>query len=388
MLADRLYAAYLNLRYALVNIRTFARAFFSKKPLFLVGCHSPIFAGNALHYLKNTYQFRDAAVVGVAPRRSYYLLLKFGLPWVPKKSWMARVLSRRAQAAFGTIRPSVDIGPETAGALQVSLWHGMPIKGICLQGRPKPCHFPEIEFTIATSPFMSEIQQKAFGLPPSRVICSGEPKTDGFVDADLPDVLKRLGGKYRNVVLYAPTYRDEEFQKPGDMNVNVALVDNLATSSELKAALSRNNACMIIALHPFVRNLYKKPLEAPFFMSAPLGVCTEHLMASASCLISDYSSVIIDWLLLSRPMILYCPDLEAYKTQRGFPYYDYEQIFDGFLAPATDSVAAAIDRALGGVNDGAAKLRELKHQFHSYPVGGASRRIYERILNKVRAEAQ
>lgn len=385
-LAERLYAAYLNFRYSLVSVRTFVRAFFSRKPLFLVGCHSPIFAGNALHYLKNTYQFPGAAVVGVAPRRSYYLLLKFGLPWVPRKSWMARVLSRRAQAAFGTIRPISDIGPEVAGALQVLLWHGMALKGIGLQGLSNATYFPEIEFTIATSPFTCGIQQRAFDLPPSRIICSGEPKTDGFVDADRPDVLKRLGGKYRKFLLYAPTYRDEEFQKPGEINTNVALVDRIVNSPEVSEALLKHNACMIIALHPFVRNLYKKPLEAPFFMSAPLGVCTEHLMASASCLISDYSSVIIDWLLLSRPMILYCPDLEAYKTQRGFPYFDFEQTFDGFLASDADSVAAAIDRALGGSNDGVAKIETLRHQFHAYPAGGASHRIYERILEKVRAQ--
>ena len=82
-----------------------------------MGCHSPIFAGNAFHFLKNTCRLPGAVVIGVAPRRSYYLLLKFGLPWVPRGSWMARVLSRRAQAVFGTIRPILDIGPEVAGAL-------------------------------------------------------------------------------------------------------------------------------------------------------------------------------------------------------------------------------------------------------------------------------
>ena len=382
-LADRLYAAYLNLRYALVNVRTFARAFFSKKPLFLVGCHSPIFAGNALHFLKNTYQFRDATVVGVAPRRSYYLLLKFGLPWVPRKSWMARVLSRRARAAFGTIRPISDIGPEVAGALQVLLWHGMALKGIGLQGKPASCYFPEIDFTIATSPFTSEIQQRAFDLPHSKVICSGEPKTDGFVDADRPDVLKRLGGKYRKFLLYAPTYRDEEFQKPGEINTNVALVDRIVNSPEVSEALLKHNACMIITLHPFVRNLYKKPLEAPFFMSAPLGICTEHLMAAATCLISDYSSVIIDWLLLSRPMILYCPDLEAYKEQRGFPYFDYEETFGGWLAADAGAVAQAIDGALDESRNDAANLEQLRQRFHVHAAGGASLRVFNRVLDEV-----
>ncbi|HNR95319.1 MAG TPA: hypothetical protein PKK36_12000, partial [Kiritimatiellia bacterium] len=70
------------------------------------------------------------------------------------------MLSRRAQAAFGTIRPISDIGPEVAGALQVLLWHGMALKGIGLQGLSNATYFPEIEFTIATSPFTCGIQQR------------------------------------------------------------------------------------------------------------------------------------------------------------------------------------------------------------------------------------
>lgn len=325
-------------------------------------------------------------MVGVAPSRSYYLMTKAGLPWIPRGSWMARMLGRRATAAFGTIHPIYDIGPEVSGALQVMLWHGMALKGVGLQGKPKPYHFPEIDYTIATSPFTSKIQQKAFNLAESKIICSGEPKTDGFVDADRRDVLKKLGGRYQKLVLYAPTYRDEEFQRQGQENTNVVLIDSLVSSEELKQSLVRHNACLVITLHPFVRNLYKKPLPESFYLSAPLAICTEHLMVASSFLISDYSSVIVDWLLLSRPMSLYCPDVDAYKQQRGFPYFDYEQTFDGFLASDAKSVATAIDRALGGMNDGAAKLEELKLQFHAYPAGGASRRIYALMLKKVRAK--
>ncbi|MDD3605020.1 MAG: CDP-glycerol glycerophosphotransferase family protein [Kiritimatiellae bacterium] len=320
----------------------------------------------------------------MAPRRSYYLMLKSGLPWVPKNGRMAKMLSLRALAVFGTIRPVADIGSEPAGALQVLLWHGMAIKGIGLQGIPKTCHFPEIEFTIATSPFTSEIQQRAFALPASRVICSGEPKTDGLVDADRPDLLQMLGGKYQRIVLYAPTFRDEEFQAPGRENTNLALIDSLVNSAELKAVLLRHNACMVIALHPFVRNLYKKPLEAPFLPAAHLDMCIEYLMAGSSCLISDYSSVIIDWLLLARPMILYCPDMEAYKEQRGFPYFDYKHMLGSFLVPDANSAAAAVDRALSGSGEEPERLKELRDLFHAHPAGGASRRVFDHVLAEVR----
>jgi CDP-glycerol glycerophosphotransferase len=310
-------------------------------------------------------------------------MLKAGLPWIPRGGWMAGRLGRRARAAFGTIRPISDIGPEVSGALQVMLWHGMPIKGIGLQGRPTPCHFPEIDRCIATSSFTSAIQRKAFDLPEHGVFCSGEPKTDAFVDPGRPDVLKQLGGGFRKIVLYAPTYRDEEVQVAGVENSNLTLLNNLAASDRVRQALLKHDACMIIALHPFLRNLCTKPVDRPFFMSWRLDACIEYLMAASSFLISDFSSVIIDWLLLSRPMSLYCPDLSEYKSQRGFPYFDFEHMFGKFLACEADAVAVAIDRGLGGNGDATPEVEELRRRFHVYPAGGASRRIYDAVLREV-----
>ena len=380
----RLRQACVEARYGLIGLRHFLRAWGSRRPLFLVGCHSGPFAGNAYHFLKNTHRRSEARVVGVAYPQARYALVRDGLPWVPRGSWMARRLTKRAAAVFGTGYPYANIGPECAGALQVMMWHGMPIKGVGLQCLPSPALFPETDVCIATSPFMADIMGRVFGLPPERVLCTGEPKTDGFVDPGRSDLRRMLGGAYRKIVLYAPTFREGEHQPDGKRNPRT-LVDSILQSAQIRQVLARHRACMVLALHPFERTLFTETLEAPFFFSVALDTCTEHLMAAADFLISDYSSLVIDWTLLSRPMGLYCPDLERYKARRGFPYFDFREVFKPFIHGDVEGIAEAMDRALAG--DGAFRdpLFQLKSRFHQHEAGGASARLFDQVMARIKA---
>lgn len=382
----RLRQACVEARYGLIGLRHFLRAWGSRQPLFLAGCHSGPFAGNAYHFLKNTHRRSEARVVGVAYPQARYALVRDGLPWVPRGSWMARRLAKRAAAVFGTGYPYANIGPECAGALQVMMWHGMPIKGVGLQCLPSPALFPETDVCIATSPFMADIMGRVFGLPPERVLCTGEPKTDGFVDPGRSDLRRMLGGAYRKIVLYAPTFREGEHQPDGKRNPRT-LVDSILQSAQIRQVLDRHQACMVLALHPFERTLFTGSIEAPFFFSVALDTCTEHLMAAADYFISDYSSLVIDWTLLSRPLGLYCPDLEPYKARRGFPYFDFEGRLEKFICRTVEGLAEAMDRELA---DGAApdpELLRLKSLFHSHGAGGASERLFDQVAERVRGAA-
>ena len=54
-------------------------------------------------------------------------------------------------------------------------------------------------------------------------------------------------------------------------------------------------------------------------------------LASADVLITDYSSIIFEYSLLSHPMLFYVPDMDSYVEERGF-YYGYEDFVPGKYA--------------------------------------------------------
>ena len=291
---------------------------------------------------------------------------------------MARILSRRARVAMGTMRPMRDIGPEVAEAIQFFLFHGMPIKGIMKQQVGYIEEFPEIDYAIATSPLTARSMATAFRIAPGRVLQTGEPKTDGLVEAPRPILRVDPERSYRKVILYAPTHREEVHPSKGGRLVAENVIERVLQSPHIRDVLQRQQACMIIVPHPEIRNLIKTPIEPPFYLSMDLNMHTEHLMAGADVLISDYSSVIMDWLLLSRPLGLFCPDIEEYRVYRGFPYFDYEQLFGAMMVKTTEALAVELDRMLVGPGTGE-ELRKLKGMFHQFEAGGASQRVLERV---------
>ena len=144
---------------------------------------------------------------------------------------------------------------------------------------------------------------------------------------------------------------------------------------------------MVLALHPNERATFKRSLAPPFFFSTKLDLHTEYLMADAQYLVTDYSSLIFDWLLLSRPMGLFCPDLAPYRETRGFPYFDYEEAFGSLLHASVDDLAEDMDQALSGVGK-REKLLNLKRRFHDHEAGRASERLFDVVLRQTRGRSR
>ena len=89
-------------------------------------------------------------------------------------------------------------------------------------------------------------------------------------------------------------------------------------------------------------------------------------------MVTDYSSVWVDYLLLSRPIVSYCYDLESYMKDPGF-IYNYELVFPEKINITFESFLSDLKRALSGkINN---RQNKLKHIFHDNINGQNSERI-------------
>lgn len=107
----------------------------------------------------------------------------------------------------------------------------------------------------------------------------------------------------KRVVLWAPTFRGNA----GDAYVvGEQYIDRLAD-------LYKNELYIIKSLHPMSQGCL-----ASFMSSSELLVC-------ADVLITDYSSIFFEYLLLDRPIVFFVPDYEDYARDRGF-YLDFDSL--------------------------------------------------------------
>lgn len=114
------------------------------------------------------------------------------------------------------------------------------------------------------------------------------------------------GAKGRKVILWAPTFRGNAGQP------------TLYGMDEIRRVMERtkDQYFWLLKLHPH--------LEGKGF-SSNCDIPTEELLCVTDLLITDYSSVLFDYMVYAKPFVFFAPDLESYEKTRGFylPYDSY-----------------------------------------------------------------
>ncbi len=265
----------------------------------------------------------------------------------------------------------------------INLWHGIPLKGIGFTDTKSDVVKLKKEFRSYTSIISSSkldqlAMQASFGLSSERVWITGLPRNDVLIKKNtvLPEDLleeeKWLQKKLdkRKMVLYMPTWRksntNPEFTKEECLRLN--------------KILKENNCSLVVKNHPNSPSLIFEDLEVIDISSSP---CKEVsiLLRQADILITDYSSVWVDYLLLNRPVVSYCYDFESYMKDPGF-IYNYELVFPEKINKTFDSFLSDLERAISGkINN---RQNKLKNIFHDNLNGQNSERIFN-MVQKLRS---
>ncbi|MFD3487861.1 CDP-glycerol glycerophosphotransferase family protein [Streptomyces sp. NPDC058665] len=235
----------------------------------------------------------------------------------------------------------------------VQTWHGTPLKRI---GRDLTGGAHADESYIATLPgraaqwsvlvspnsFSTPIMRRAFGYEGTVLEC-GYPRNDLLYAPDRGKVAAALREHLgipedKRVILYAPTWREDQPRKGGRYGLDLRL------DLDLAAAELADDHVLLVRRHylvggtvpgagrgatGFVRDVSRYPDVA-------------ELMLISDVLVTDYSSLMFDFAQTGRPMYFHAYDLEHYRdTLRGF-YFDFVSAAPGPVVADTAALVAAL----------------------------------------------
>jgi CDP-ribitol ribitolphosphotransferase len=175
----------------------------------------------------------------------------------------------------------------------------------------------------------------ALRTPIERVVALGSPRTDFFFDeAELSAARARVLAAHpslagRRVVLYAPTFRGRGIAKRAAPGLD---------PTRLRAALPATDA-LVLKTHPNL-DPATTPTDGYDVVADPRSEIND-LLALADVLVTDYSSSVVEFALLHRPIVLLVPDLATYEIDPGL-YLDYRTEMIGTQVADTDGVIDAI----------------------------------------------
>lgn len=195
----------------------------------------------------------------------------------------------------------------------VNLTHGMPIKKFGLLDKNFIFNISESNYIITTSELFAYILASSFMTSFNNMLITGIPRNDALHKADIQEVINiknKLGIKvHSQIVFWLPTYKVSCVSEIRQDSVyNSFLEDECVDVSYLNELALANNIHIIVKLHPMdhLNNLSLQDLTNIHFINAlkwkQLNI---DLYASLRCsdgLLSDVSSVVIDYMLTGKPI--------------------------------------------------------------------------------------
>lgn len=294
------------------------------------------------------------------------------LPVVWLDSYQAYILLAQAKITVqdqGNLTEEINLLTPRQKSLQ--MWHGVPLKRL---GRLTTVSY---DYLVSTSDFVNETtlskvitakEYKDFGYPRNDLLLKNEHDDYDllFCDRSMYDFAKQSFDSDHTIILYMPTHR--ESSKASKIPLDFV---------KLNEFLQNINATIILKLHHFIQELYQNEGTYSNILFHSTQGDVYPLLKYADILITDYSSVYFDFLLLDRPIIFFDYDKEEYETNMNGFLYDYEKFTPG--VHAMDQ--AQLESTLQNTTDVYQSQREeLRQKLYTYHNTHSAQRITEIFL--------
>ena len=278
----------------------------------------------------------------------------------------------------------------------IQLWHGTPLKRLRMVSnysrvlvnfakRLFPFYGRSYSLVIATSVMSKKSMAIALNVDEKKVVVTGYPRNDVFFDdwlkkpkcLFLEDIRENIN--FKKVIAYLPTCRGT------GPNVKVDLLEKYKFNIlQWEQILERIDGIMIMKPHYY--NM--------FGVKDKTGNSKRVLVASdkeipdiyeflpyVDILITDYSSVYFDFLLLDKPIIFAPFDIEEYtRTTTGF-FYEYNEVAPGCKAKNWNDIADCIMEIYEGNDKYSYERKKISALFNEYSDGNSSLRVFNTILS-------
>src|SRR5699024_8456513 len=229
----------------------------------------------------------------------------------------------------------------------LSTWHGTPLKRLVFdmnnvtsanKNYKRDFYYQSRnwDYLIAANEYSEHIFERAFMYPKSNILTYGYPRND---------ILSTYNNQYKNilkeklnipldkkVILYAPTWRDDEYHAAGQYKFKLQL------DLEKMQNILGDDYVIVLRMHYFISDKIDLSCFKGFAFDFSKYNDINDLYIISDLLITDYSSVFFDYANLKKPILFYTYDLNKYKDElRGF-YIDMVNDLPGPLLYNTDEV--------------------------------------------------
>lgn len=265
--------------------------------------------------------------------------------------------------------------------IYIATWHGgfslkkigMAMQDIDSIGIASVKHDAETaDLMISNSAFCTEMYRRDF-LYYGDVLEVGSPRLDSlFSNSNKKEILQKLGiDSQKKIAMYAPTFRD-------DGNLTVYDIDYFRIKVALETRFG-GEWVILVRFHPNMSTYSESMKYSNWLINATIIPDIYDVIKVLDCMISDYSSIGLEYSILGKPLFLYVKDLETYQAERGL-YFRIEELPFPIAKSNDELVKIILDYSDDGYKT---KVNKWLKDIGCKEMGIASREVARYIYDRI-----
>ncbi len=224
------------------------------------------------------------------------------------------------------------------GQCVVRLWHGCGYK---TRMQPEIKKAKRFDAALVPGPLFVKVKAKFWSVEEKYILPIGYPRYDWIKSKD--DDAQKLIDSFKlnektKVIMWMPTFRKDKYGRSKFDYIKITqfpILYNIDQWKELDSCCARNNIVILVKLHP-----YQEDYPIPFASFSNIKEIKNELFEKydipmykfigvTDALISDYSSIAIDYLIVDKPIAFTLDYYEEEKKTRKFIFDDIREYMPG-----------------------------------------------------------
>jgi len=352
----------------------------------LIGCsEGRFFNGNSKQLFQQMIS-QNKDVFFITRKRELYLDLKkqFGASIVYSYSFSAlhTFLTSEIIVISHGVYDITPFNPYRKNKKVVNLWHGFTFKtiGAMVKGITEDAKkefksvYSKTSLMVSSSVKESEILSKSFGVDASKIKVTGYPRYDLLFEAKDNSILNDLDlPTDKKIILYAPTFRDA-----GDFSIFP--FDDFS-SNDLNKLLDETNSILLLRFHKNDLNKVEDKIAfSERIINFNQNVLEEvnEILPFVDLLITDYSSILMDFVIMDKPMMFFPYDIDEYRKKRGLNF-DADTFYPGRVISSFNDFSSSTKLLLEKPETDKSMRDECMSKFHQYKKGNSTQAVIRLI---------
>lgn len=276
------------------------------------------------------------------------------------------------------------------GQVFLDTWHGTPLKKLVFdlddihaasQNHKRMFYKQDKDwdYLISANRFSTDVFERAFLYPREKILEYGYPRNDILYSNNQDELVKEIKAELgipegKRVILYAPTWRDNQFYGKGQYKFSLAM-----DLERLRKEFGKDSI-LLLRTHYYIADALDLTGLEDFVYNGSKYEDVSRLYLISDICITDYSSVFFDYANLKRPILFFAYDYEDYKDEIRGLYISMEDDLPGPILQTNDELVDALKNMDQVQEKYAERYEDFYERFCSVDDGCASQRTIDKVF--------